>query len=567
MREPTPPGARTHHGDARGSEWGARLHSVASAVATVLACLLVWFALLAPTEIGRLGPGAFVRIPLEGLLVVLLVLVLPAGTQRITAVAVGLALGLLSIVKILDMGFLAALGRPFDPVVDWGYVGSAVDLLVDSVGRPAAVVSLVAAGALGVALVVLLPLSVLRLTRIVDRHTATSVGAVTALGIVWALGAVSSIRIVPDAPLASTSAAGLVYDHVRRIPDELRDRQAFAKAAVDDPFRGVRAEELLTGLRGKDVLVVFVESYGRVAVQDPVFSARVGSTLDAGTSRLRAAGFSSQSAFLTSPTYGAASWLAHATLQSGLWVDTQQRYDVLVAGDRFTLGDAFKRAGWRTVGDVPSNRKDWPQGEFYDFDTLYDARNVGYVGPEFGYATMPDQYTLAAFHRLELADPHPPVMAEIDLASSHAPWTPLPRLVDWSLVGDGTVFDPMPAQGPSTDLVWRDPERVRTAYVQSIEYTLDALISFVETYGDPDLVLVVLGDHQPAAIVSGEGANHDVPITVIARDPAVLDRIDGWGWQAGMRPGPDAPVWPMDTFRDRFLTAFGPRPPSSASGP
>ena len=34
-----------------------------------------------------------------------------------------------------------------------------------------------------------------------------------------------------------------------------------------------------------------------------------------------------------------------------------------------------------------------------------------------------------------------------------------------------------------------------------------------------------------------------------------------------MRPGPHAPVWPMDAFRDRFLTAYGPRPPSSASGP
>jgi hypothetical protein len=25
----------------------------------------------------------------------------------------------------------------------------------------------------------------------------------------------------------------------------------------------------------------------------------------------------------------------------------------------------------------------------------------------------------------------------------------------------------------------------------------------------------------------------------------------------GMLPSPQAPVWPMDAFRDRFLTAFG----------
>jgi hypothetical protein len=27
-----------------------------------------------------------------------------------------------------------------------------------------------------------------------------------------------------------------------------------------------------------------------------------------------------------------------------------------------------------------------------------------------------------------------------------------------------------------------------------------------------------------------------------------------------MLPSPNAPVWPMDAFRDRFLTAFGSTP-------
>ena len=48
-----------------------------------------------------------------------------------------------------------------------------------------------------------------------------------------------------------------------------------------------------------------------------------------------------------------------------------------------------------------------------------------------------------------------------------------------------------------------------------------------------------------------------MPITVIAQDQQVMDRIAGWGWQDGLRPDPDAAVWPMDAFRDRFLEAFG----------
>src|SRR5262249_11192032 len=77
---------------------------------------------------------------------------------------------------------------------------------------------------------------------------------------------------------------------------------------------------------------------------------------------------------------------------------------------------------------------------------------------------------------------------------------------------------------------------------------LSALVSYVEKYGDDNLVLVFLGDHQPSPLVTGAGAGRDVPITIVARDRAVLDRVSGWGWQDGLRPGPGAPVWRMDTF-------------------
>jgi hypothetical protein len=172
---------------------------------------------------------------------------------------------------------------------------------------------------------------------------------------------------------------------------------------------------------------------------------------------------------------------------------------------------------------------------------------------------MPDQYALAALQRRELAERHrPPLFAEVDLISSHAPWTRIPRLVPWGDVGDGSVFGRVPAEESTQAGLFGDAERARTAYGHSIEYSLGALFSFARRYGDDDLVVVVLGDHQPATLVSGQDAGHDVPISVIARDPKVMDRIASWRWQDGMLPEPDAPVWPMQAFRDRFLTAFGP---------
>ncbi len=116
--------------------------------------------------------------------------------------------------------------------------------------------------------------------------------------------------------------------------------------------------------------------------------------------------------------------------------------------------------------------------------------------------------------------------------SSHTPWTRIPPLIDWSKVGDGSIFNRLPVDESGLS-------DVKQGYGRSIEYTLRSLFSFVEHYGRKNLVLVVLGDHQPATVVTGYGASHDVPISVIAHDPAVMRRIAGWGWVDGMRPGSD----------------------------
>ncbi len=51
-------------------------------------------------------------------------------------------------------------------------------------------------------------------------------------------------------------------------------------------------------------------------------------------------------------------------------------------------------------------------------------------------------------------------------------------------------------------------------------------------------------------------SGNDVPISIVARDSAVLEQISSWNWDAGLSPGGDAPVARMDEFRDEFLGAF-----------
>jgi hypothetical protein len=555
----------TPGGSAAGARAGARarVRLVAGWVTTALACLLLVFALSAPNQIGQFTPLVFVRIPAEGLIAALLALVLPARLRQVTAGFLGVCLGLLTLMKILDMGFNEALDRPFDLVGDWPLLGDAVDYVGRSYGQAGATGAVIVAVLLVLAVLVLMTLSMLRLTRLVARYRTTATPTVAAFGVVWVICAALGLQILPGMPFASKSAAGVTLHRLRQAEADYRALGGFSKEAGVDAFRDTPGDQLLTALRGKDVLVSFVESYGRVALDDPQMAPQIGAILDDGTRRLDAAGFASRSAFLTSPTAGGGSWLAHSTLLSGVWINNQQRYSKLLASKRFTLNRAFQRAGWRTVDVEPGLSRPWPQGAFYGSDRLYTAKDLGYRGPTFNFRSMPDQYTLNTFQKLERSAPdHAPVMAEMVLLSSHSPWAPLPHLVDWDKVGDGTVFAGMPEAGDSPSVV-RD--QVRAAYRQSIEYTLSTLISYLEKYGDKNLVLVFLGDHQPAPLVAGTGAVRQVPVTIVARDPAVLDRISGWGWQPGLKPAPQSPVWPMNQFRDRFLTAFGSQAQPAAS--
>ncbi|WP_442813940.1 sulfatase [Streptomyces sp. NBC_01762] len=537
-------------------------------VTTALATALVLFALLLPNQVGRLTPGAFARIPVEGILGVAILLVLPPKARRVVAVLAGVGLGLLTILKFLDMGFYASLDRPFDPVLDWILLDDAEAFLRDSVGRADAIGALIGIAALALALLAFMTLAVVRLSRLLVRHSAVATRTTLVLGTAWITFTALGTQIA-GVPVASRNTATLVEDRADSVRAGLRDEREFRKESAVDAFGDTPADQLLTGLRGKDVIFTFIESYGRSAVEDPAMASQVDAVLADGTSRLSAAGFSSRSGWLTSPTTGAGSWLAHTTFMSGLWIDNQQRYRSVTSSNRLTLTGAFRRANaWRTVGIMPGVTRAWPEGKFFGLDHIHDSRQLGYKGPKFSWTPVPDQYSLSAFERLEHGKPgRDPLMAEIILASSHNPWAPIPRMIGWDEVGDGSAYISMKKAGKDPKEVWRDPAQVRTEYRRAIEYSLHSLISYVEKYGDDNTVVVFLGDHQPVTTVTGGKFGRDVPVAIVARDPAVMDRVSGWGWQDGLKPGPSAPVWNMDTFRDRFLTAFGPQPGPDSSPP
>ena len=524
----------------------------------VLAIALVWGDLLAPDRAWQFTPAAFARIPLEALVLVAVALVLPPRPRRIVAAVAGVLLGVLTFAKILNIAFYEFADRAFNPVFDWGSIGSALGVLRDAIGPTGTDIALAALGLGLVLLACAITAATIHITTLAARHRRATVRGLAALTAVWAVCAGLSLQLIPGSPVASTSAAGLAVAQVRATQAAFADQRLFEQTIHSpDPEARIPASDLLTGLRGKDVIIAFVESYGQVSLQGTTFAPGIEAAISRDNASLASAGWSTQSAWLNAPSFGGTSQLAHSTLQAGVWVNSTQRYAELLGTSRFTLSDAFDKAGWRTVSDSPTNGA-WPPGKsFFHYDQLLGRYNVGYHGPTFSYSPMPDQYALAAFQRLELAPGHKPVMAEIDLTSSHWPWAPLPTMVPWNKVGDGSIFDPMPAKSESRTTVERSASLERQFYGRSMQYSMQALTSWVTELNDPNLVLILLGDEQPDSPISSPGqATHEVPISIIAHDPSVFRQTASWRWQNGLLPGSSAPLEPMNAFRSQFLDAF-----------
>ena len=522
---------------------------VGAAALTVLALAVVWATLVAPIRPLLLTPGSFVRLPLEGLVLVVLAVALPARAGRIVAWPLGLLLGLLALAKLFDFGFFVFFDRQFNPVEDWSYLPIGVGTIRETFGNRDADLAVAAATIVGLAAIIVPALALVRLSGVAARHRRRSLRLLVALTAAWGLCWVFGAQ-VSGAGVASRSAAQFAVDEVHAVQADIRSEEEFRRLLQrKDPYSTTPATRLLAGLRGKDVLLVFVESYGQMAVQGTSFSPGIDAVVTAGDRQLRARGFSSRSGWLTSSTYGGGSWLAHSTLQSGTWVNSPGRFSQLAKSKRVTLATAFRRAGWRTVADVPATHGSWPDGHsFYHYARIWDRNNLGYRGPRYGFSPMPDQYVLQALQKLELAKQHRrPVFSEIDLTSSHEPWTRLPPLIPWTRIGNGSILNRVPVDRAGlTD--------TQTGYAESIKYALHALYSFIERYGNKNTVLIVLGDHQPSRVV--QQASHQVPTTIIAHDPKVIRRLSSWRWTNGMLPAPTAPVWLMSKFRNRFFNAF-----------
>lgn len=292
----------------------------------------------------------------------------------------------------------------------------------------------------------------------------------------------------------------------------------------------------LGALRGQDVNLFFLESYGRIAFSNPEIYAPLKPSRDALAAQIKASGMQVVSAYVNSTTFGGGSELAHVALLSGIDTGDPMRHDLLLTTNRPTLVSMFRARGYETHGFYPALTWDWPEKSFYGFDTFTDARDLGYTGPKLGYWTVPDQFALARYSQLHpITAQSPKRFTFFTSITSHMPFHPVPPYqTDWQKVLSDTPFDA--AQMAKVHVQKEDWFNMRPGYTGMLDYNYQWLTGYLAQPKARESVYVLLGDHQPAANVTGEGATWDVPVHIISAQPALLQRFMERGFKPGLEP-------------------------------
>jgi hypothetical protein len=504
----------------------------------------------------------------------LLVLVLAAAWQRRPPTRLVRALALIATAGValhyIDVTVPAVLGRRVNLYWDLPHLGAVTGMDGSGAAGWRTVVAVLLAGAL---LVVLYRIVRACFAALAQRATRPLVGWSLGAGCVATLllwGAASGMGSAAwMARLFAPPVSAMVAEQIRFLHSALaRDASALRLGA------GPRFVGNLDALGGADVLIVFAEAYGAVTFDQPSLAAALATSRARFAAAIERSGRTVVSARVVSPTFGGASWLAHGALLAG--IDTRDPADhaLLLSTDRPTLVRHFSAHGYRTVGWMPGLQRPWPEGRFYGFERIADADGGGYAGLPFGFWRIPDQASMALIHEQEFGGrfagepapgagrsvgaPRRPRLVVFPTVSTHAPFAALPPLAeDWSRLTGAEAFSrEAVAAAEALPVSWTD---ALPAYLAAMRYQFGWLTAYVADHAPADLVLIVIGDHQPIGAVSGPEQPWEVPVHVVSRDRALLARLERAGFVPGLMPA-QPPLGPMHWLTQVLVDAFSAEP-------
>lgn len=556
------------------------------ALAAMLALIVALNALLALYVWAPVGEPARILVPITETLALVWLVTLAArvsrrGPRRIALLGIGAPLGIFAGVAVAEAFFRFYFARSFAPRTDVGMIRGALFLFLGEQSELAHALAPVTIALLFVSLVALgwvlatgLATLVTRIPRSIPALTVITVLAVPlmlAVGLPASLARRATVAWVEEDRLVLREVAGAsrTSGESEVLPGGPVAAEAPDEDANDEQFA-------FPGIRDRDIYLLAVEAYGYASVARPELSRQIDPYRDAYEDALAKHGYKVVTGYLESPVAGGYSWLAEATLLTGQWIDSQEKFRQLYEAKPATLSGMLHGGGYYTYTVRPGTvHGEWPEGwELFRFEESLIAHGdgFGFRGPWFSYVPVTDQYAIwTGEQRIrELVAPggaaeSRPLLAYFQLVSSHTPFNRIPPFIeDWRALGDGSIYNRRSDEIRLFDNTWTGGTELEEGWVAAIGYVFTVLTDYVAEVmnHNRDAIIIVYGDHQPQRPIRSPRAALSVPVHVASRDAAVLERFAEYAFHPGMVGDEPPPHARMDAFFP-MMADIASRPPLS----
>ena len=368
-------------------------------------------------------------------------------------------------------------------------------------------------------------------------------------------------------PGATRWPARVILPHmVENLGESWRVYNSVNQTIAKDPYQDLELDPLS---RSPELRVFIVESYGQLIFEEPVSGEPITAHLRELETALGAQGWYSVTGRSEAPVSGGRSWIADASLYSGMKISYESVFQHLKPSfvQRKTLPSFLSGMGYKTVVVEPKDRAR-PGVELeneFGFDQTVFYADLDWQGPEWGWGIIPDQHTLGWLRQQVIEPAEQPLFISFHMVASHVPWrSPPPLLEDWRELADQPLGEDHLAsqkkkkKADSKKPASRDEAIKRLgryqreagmqhsgvgsikdekllAYADVVHYDLEALAQHLELEGsERPMLVIIMGDHQPPFLSKRMGFG--VPVHVLATDPALLAEFEARGFVPGMVP-------------------------------
>ena len=377
---------------------------------------------------------------------------------------------------------------------------------------------------------------ILFLTRLTARAFKVSLKK-TVLGVFMGLGLISLVQLVliKDPAYFSWTRGPLTVDIVVLASDLVNfiyhKEQISKELKLDNKFMADK-EYNLSKLAGTNVIVIFLESYGAILVEEPELIVSYKKLIFEMQAKLETRSFSMVSGYSEAPD---SSWLSRLSFSTGTRIDDRASASLAMLSRLTTLNQKFSQNGYSSLSVMPGVEEQVLKIEsFFGFREKIRFWNIDWPQDKSvrGWAKIPDQYVLDWLGRKPILKKNTSVYAEIILSSSHSPYGIVPPYITNKPINFKDYWTDEVTQNKQLGIFPHLTGSYKK-YMLSIEYSLRSVFEFIERYLNQECLIILIGDHQPPGLRTHSSL---VPVHVISYKPELLVSFKKIGFETEVFP-------------------------------